>query len=75
MIICTAMEPEFLKYVSTKYRSRVTSEAVKQNGEALEYTSAELRGDREIVLDAVKQNREALEYTSAALQGLSLIHI
>ena len=30
-------------------------EAVKQNGHALEYASAELQGDREIVMAAVKQ--------------------
>ena len=31
-------------------------EAVKQNGRALGYASAELKGDREFVMAAVKQN-------------------
>ena len=30
--------------------------AVKQTWRALEYTSTELKGDREIVMEAVKQN-------------------
>ena len=47
-------------------------EAVKQDGRALQYASAELKGDREIVMAAVKQNWCALlvlEYASAELQG------
>ena len=43
-------------------------EAVKQNGYALEYASAALKDDREIVLEAVKQNGLALYSASAALQ-------
>merc|ERR1712185_885967 len=44
-------------------------EAVKQNGRALEYASAELKGDREIVLESVKQHGLALQYASAELKG------
>ena len=33
--------------------------AVKQDGRALEYASAELKGDREIVMEAAKQNGHA----------------
>jgi hypothetical protein len=36
---------------------------------ALQYASAELKGDREIVKEAVKQNGFALEYASAELHG------
>ena len=31
-------------------------EAVKQNGDVLEYASKELQSDKEFVLEAVKQN-------------------
>jgi hypothetical protein len=37
----------------------------KQHGRALQYASAELKGDREIVMEAVKQAGSALEYASA----------
>ena len=43
--------------------------AVKQNGEALRYASAELKGDREVVMAAVKQDWRALEYASEELKG------
>ena len=69
MIICTAMETEFLKYVGTKYYYQVTSEAVKKNGLALRYVSSELKGYREIVLEAVVKNRSALKYASSRLQN------
>ena len=36
---------------------------------ALQYASAELKGDREIVIEAVKQNGGALWYASAELKG------
>eukprot|EP00972_Heterocapsa_arctica_P034582 5091483-Heterocapsa_arctica.AAC.1 len=35
-------------------------EAVKQEGEALQYASMELKGDREAVMEADKSNGEAL---------------
>ena len=35
-------------------------EAVKQNWQALRSASAELQGDREVVLEAVKQSGDAL---------------
>jgi hypothetical protein len=38
--------------------------AVQQNGEALEYASPELRGDREVVLAAVYSCGDALQFTS-----------
>jgi len=44
-------------------------EAVKQNGYALQYASAALNDDREIVLEAVKQNGYALQYASAGLRN------
>jgi hypothetical protein len=48
-------------------------EAVKQFGGALEHASAELKGDREIVMEAVKHGRisnaHALMYASPELQG------
>ena len=50
MIICTAMEPEFLKYVSTKYRYRVTLEAVKQSGRALQHANDGLQEDEEMLI-------------------------
>ena len=42
---------------------------MKQNGIALSYTLAELKGDREIVLEAVKSEGKALQYASADLKG------
>ena len=39
--------------------------AVKQYGPALQYASAELQGDREIVMEAVKQDESALQCASS----------
>ena len=39
-------------------------EAVKHNGLALPYASAELNNDREVVMEAVKHNGWALIYAS-----------
>ena len=44
-------------------------ERVAQNGMALEYAAAELKGDREIVLAAVAQNGRALSDAAARLIG------
>ena len=44
-------------------------EAVKQDWRALEYASADLQGDKDIVVEAVKQYGLALEYASADLKG------
>ena len=43
--------------------------AVKQDGEALQFAAAALRGDKELVLAAVKQNGRALAHADEALQG------
>ena len=43
--------------------------AVKQNGDALQHASKELREDRDIVMAAVKKNGRALEYASDELKG------
>ena len=43
--------------------------AVTQNGNALQYASAELQGDPDIVLAAVKQDGQALQYASVELRG------
>ena len=42
---------------------------VRQNGYALRYASAELRGDRKVVMTAVKQNGRALRFASELLRG------
>ena len=42
---------------------------VQQDGFALEYASAELRADREVVLAAVQQDGFALGYASAELRA------
>ena len=44
-------------------------EAVKKNGNALQYASAELQGDRNIVMAAIKSVGSALKYASAELKG------
>ena len=44
-------------------------EAAKQDGNALQFASAELKGDREIVMEAVEQWGFALQYASHELQG------
>jgi hypothetical protein len=43
--------------------------AVKQDGQALELASAELKGDRGIVMEAVKTYGRALDFASAKLRG------
>jgi hypothetical protein len=42
---------------------------VAKDGRALEYASAELKGDREVVLAAVAQDGRALKHASAELKG------
>ena len=42
---------------------------VAQHGYVLEYATAELKGDREIVLAAVAQNGDALRYAAVELKG------
>eukprot|EP01047_Picozoa_sp_COSAG01_P109623 COSAG01_NODE_38483_length_489_cov_0.633333_2_plen_83_part_00 len=42
---------------------------VAQHGYVLEYATAELKGDREIVLAAVAQNGNALRYAAAELKA------
>ena len=42
---------------------------MQQAGYALEYASAELRADREVVLAAVQQYGDALGYASEELQA------
>ena len=44
-------------------------ERVAQDGSALEYAAAELKGDREIVLAAVAQHGSALEHAVAELRS------
>jgi hypothetical protein len=40
-----------------------------QSGDALQYASEVLRGDREVVMAAVQQNGDALAYASEELKG------
>ena len=44
-------------------------EAVRQNGLVLRFASAELKGDREVVIGSIKQNGDALEFASEELKG------
>ena len=44
-------------------------EAVKQDGRALRFASAELKNDKEFVLEAVKQKGYALRFASAELRN------
>ena len=57
-----------MAHVSESSSRTEVLEAVKQNGCALQYASAALQDDHEIVLEAVKQNGRALEYASATLK-------
>ena len=50
-------------------------ERVTKNGYALQYASAELQGDREIVQAAVSQNGWVLRYASAKLKIRWPIHL
>lgn len=43
-------------------------EAVKQDGNNLQYASQELQSDKQLVITAVKQDRQALKFASSALQ-------
>jgi hypothetical protein len=52
----------------SRYREDVLA-AVRQNGRALQYASAELRGNRDFILAAVTQNGYALEFASAKLRA------
>ena len=42
---------------------------MKQNKETLAYASAELHGDREILVESVKRNWETLTYATVELRG------
>ena len=44
-------------------------EAVTRDGSALEFASAALRGDKEVVLAALRQDRTALVYAREELWG------
>eukprot|EP00613_Pedinella_sp_CCMP2098_P061722 CAMPEP_0171983108 /NCGR_PEP_ID=MMETSP0993-20121228/273117_1 /TAXON_ID=483369 /ORGANISM="non described non described, Strain CCMP2098" /LENGTH=1144 /DNA_ID=CAMNT_0012635835 /DNA_START=31 /DNA_END=3461 /DNA_ORIENTATION=- len=44
-------------------------EAVKQNGNALQYAASDLKADKEIVLAAVQQNGNALQYAANDLKA------
>eukprot|EP00972_Heterocapsa_arctica_P012798 1881454-Heterocapsa_arctica.AAC.1 len=44
-------------------------DAVKNLGAALQYASAELKGDREVVMEAVLNNRDSLRHACADLRG------
>ena len=48
---------------------KIVTQAVIQNGRALQYASEELKGDKDFVIQAVSQNGEALEYASEELKG------
>ena len=63
IVICAAMETEFLKYVSTNYYDQVISEVVKKNGEVLEYASAEYQRDPEIIRASYSSCPLALKYS------------
>ena len=43
--------------------------AVARNGHALQHATAELRGDREVVMKAVTRNGCAVHYASEAAKG------
>ena len=47
--------------------------AVAQDGHALQFAAAELKGDREIVLAAVAQSGRALQYAAAELKADSAL--
>ena len=55
--------------IETIYSKELSLALVKQNGEALEYVSDELKNDREIVMEAVKQDGCALEYVPNKLRN------
>ena len=38
-------------------------EAVKQDGNSLEYASKELKNDKEIILEAIKENKFSIKFT------------
>jgi hypothetical protein len=62
--------PKALSYRNEwSFDRELVFEAVKNNGSALEYASADLRADREIVFEAVKSDCSALEYASADLRA------
>ena len=44
-------------------------EAVKQDGQALQFADPSLRSNRAVVLEAVKQNGQALEWTDPSLRN------
>ena len=48
---------------------QLTMERVAQDGKALQYAAAELKGDREIVLAAVARTGSALKYAAAELRS------
>ena len=58
-----------IKPKELKNDKKIVLEAVKQNGDALQYASEELKNDKEVVLEAVKRNRLALQYASKELKN------
>ena len=64
-----AIGKRFASYNKRKEAREIWLEQVKQNGNALDYASSELKADREIVMEAVKQNGVALRYAAAALKA------
>jgi len=56
----------FLMWVSKEYRKELTLDAIRQNGQALQF-AYESKDDKAIVLEAVKQDGLALRYASERL--------
>eukprot|EP00972_Heterocapsa_arctica_P081386 11996578-Heterocapsa_arctica.AAC.1 len=72
--MCKAKEAEILmkrrtKNVIKEKGKDMVKEAVKQDGEALQYASMELKGNKEVVMEANKSNGEALRYASEEQKG------
>ena len=48
-------------------------QAVKQNWEALQHASDELKDDYEIIVEALKQSKWAIDYTTSHTSDLDLL--
>ena len=58
-----------VRFGGLKHVREVVIEAVRQDGDALQFASEELTHDRDVLMEAVRQNGDALRFASEELNG------
>ena len=59
---------EIINFKKNYNNREYVQNAVKENGNLLDYASDEFKDDKEIVLNAISSNPEALEFASSRLK-------